>query len=148
MEKGKIEWISIRPKPNEITILNEVEVSVDNGLDGDHYTKRNGKRQVTIIQQEHLKTISGFLNGKEILPQNTRRNIVASGVNLISFINKEIRIGNDVVLEVTGDCPPCNNMDAAFGEGGCAAMEGMGGITARVKQGGKINIGDDIVLND
>ncbi len=144
MEKGKVEWISIRPKTKEISILNEVEVSVENGLIGDRYKKINGKRQVTLIQKEHLDIIASFIGQEKIEPQQTRRNIVVSGINLKSFIGKKMNIGN-VILEITDHCVPCDNMDKTLGEGGRNAMEGMGGITARVIQGGRIKIGDAVL---
>ncbi len=145
MKKGKLEWISFRPDTRNLEIVDQINVSVENGLEGDHYSKKNGKRQVTIIQKEHLITIASFLNKEEIDPAMTRRNLIASGLNLLAQVKKQIRIGNDVVLEITGDCPPCGNMDANLGEGGCDAMIGIGGVTARVVQGGVIKKGDDIV---
>ena len=76
----------------------------------------------------------------------TRRNIVVSGINLIALKNMKFQIGNDVILEMTGACHPCSQMETNFGEGGYNAMRGHGGITAMVIQGGEVKIGDSIQL--
>jgi len=58
----------------------------------------------------------------------------------------KFQIGNDVILEMTGACHPCSQMETNFGEGGYNAMRGHGGITAMVIQGGEVKIGDSIQL--
>ncbi len=147
MEKGKIDWISIRKNKGENpTVVEKVQVSIENGLEGDHYGKINGKRQVTLIQKEHLDIVASFLNKEEIDPLLTRRNIVVSKLNLLSLVNKKFKIGNDVILQATGPCVPCKQMDENLGENGMKAMIGHGGITARVIQGGIIQVGDEIFL--
>jgi MOSC domain-containing protein YiiM len=55
-QQGKVEWIGIRPKRMaKVHSVNEVLANPDTGLEGDHFKKSStGKRQVTLIQQEHL----------------------------------------------------------------------------------------------
>jgi MOSC domain-containing protein YiiM len=113
------------------------------GLSGDHYSG-SGKREVTLIQAEHLQAVSSILK-KEIDPALTRRNIVVSGVNLLAFNGMQFQIG-DAVLEMTGPCEPCSRMEENFGPGGYNAMRGHGGITAKIIRGGKIRIGDAVKL--
>ena len=62
-QQGKVEWIGIRPKRLlEIHSVSEVTASTDTGLGGDHFKKSStGKRQVTLIQQEHLNVVARIL---------------------------------------------------------------------------------------
>ena len=142
---GKIEWIGIRPERKaELAEVEKIEVSPQTGLEGDHYQGRSGKRQVTLIQAEHLQAVAALLNKDTIDPKLTRRNIVVSGINLIALKEKRIRIGADVILEVTGICAPCSRMERNLGKGGYNAMRGHGGICAKVIHGGTIRLGDSL----
>jgi MOSC domain-containing protein YiiM len=145
-QKGKVEWIGIRPeKRAELGSVSNVQVDLQNGLVGDHYGKAEGKRQVTLIQAEHLQTVSNILGKADIDPGLTRRNIVVSGINLLAFKDQQFQIG-DVVLEMTGICHPCSRMEENLGPGGYNAMRGHGGITAKVVQEGTIRVGDAVGL--
>ena len=146
-QKGKVEWIGLRPKKKEeLTVVESVKVRKGTGLLGDHFKKSySSKRQVTLIQQEHLIAVSSILGKKRIDPNLTRRNIVVSGINLLSLKHHQFRIGS-VILETTGICAPCNRMEENLGTGGYNAMRGHGGITATVIEDGEIKLGDRIEL--
>ena len=62
-QQGKVEWIGIRPKRLlEVHSVSEVTANTDTGLEGDHFKKSStGKRQVTLIQQEHLNVVARIL---------------------------------------------------------------------------------------
>ena len=123
-QTGKVEWISIRPEHRTtVQPVHEVEVTEEGGLSGDHYKGNSRKRQVTLIQKEHLEVMASILQ-KEIDPALTRRNIVVSGINLLSLKDKQFQIG-EVVLEMTGLCHPCSRMEEHFGPGGYNAMRGQ-----------------------
>ncbi|MBI1224907.1 MAG: MOSC domain-containing protein [Bacteroidetes bacterium] len=144
---GKVEWVSVRPEARgEIVSMEEVIAVEDTGLFGDHYNNSGGKRQVTLIQAEHLAAMSYILGKAQIEPELTRRNIVVSGINLLAFADQQFKIG-EAVLEMTGLCHPCSRMEENLGKGGYNAMRGHGGITCRVVSGGKIKVGDEVRLN-
>ena len=144
---GKVEWIGIRPKKRSpLEIVPTVMVSATGGLEGDHYGGRSGKRQVTLIQAEHIRTVAQILQLEELNPELLRRNIVVSGINLLAFNQQQFQIGSSVVLEMTGHCHPCSRMETNLGAGDYNAMRGHGGITARVLQGGQIQLGDSVKL--
>jgi MOSC domain-containing protein YiiM len=139
-QSGTIAWIGIRPS-KKAALQSIVSVLVtDQGLEGDHYSGKSGHRHVTLIQAEHLEAVGAIL-GKEVTPDLTRRNIMVSGINLLSLIDKQFQIGNEVILQTTGLCQPCSRMEENLGFGGYNAMRGHGGITARVIQGGTISVG-------
>ena len=146
-QKGSVEWIGVRTKKKEdLSVVQTIEVNKETGLVGDHFKgSLSGKRQVTLIQQEHLNVIARILARKTIDPKLTRRNIVVSGINLLSLKHQKFRIGN-VILETTGICAPCKRMEENLGVGGYNAMRGHGGITANVIEEGEIKLGDTIEL--
>ena len=77
---GKVDWIGIRSeKKGEISPIESVLVEKNSGLKGDHFKgSPSGKRQVTLIQNEHLTVLANILGKKSIDPKLTRRNIVVS----------------------------------------------------------------------
>ena len=94
-QQGKVEWIGIRPKRLlEVHSVSEVTANPDTGLEGDHFKKSStGKRQVTLIQQEHLDVVARILGKSEILPELLRRNIVVSGINLLALKHQQFQVG-------------------------------------------------------
>ena len=146
-QTGKVEWISYRPSHRAPVVETEaIEALVGQGLKGDHYGKVDGKRQVTLIQAEHLSTVAALIGQTTVDPALLRRNIVVSGINLLALKEMQIRIGEDVILEISGTCPPCSRMEENLGHGGYHAMRGHGGMTAKVIQGGNIAVGATIEL--
>ncbi len=141
---GRVAWIGIRPERRvDLEEVASVEANTESGLVGDHYHGSSGKRQVTLIQGEHLDGMASMLGKKEIDPLLLRRNIVVRGINLLALKDQNFRIG-EAVLETTGLCHPCSRMEENLGEGGYNAVRGHGGITARVLQNGTIRVGDEV----
>ena len=144
---GTVEWIGIRPaKKSPLQSVDSAEINIEEGLIGDHYQGRSKKRQLTLIQAEHLEVVGKILNRAPIDPHLTRRNIVISGINLKALTEQKFQIGNRVILKTTGPCAPCSRMEANLGRGGYHAMVGHGGITTQVVQGGTIKVGDQVQL--
>ena len=140
---GRIAWIGIRPARREpMVTLEAAELDPDRGLAGDRYTKR-GARQVTLIQAEGLAAIASHLGLGEVRPEDIRRNIVTTGINLLALKRRRLRLG-EAVIELTGECHPCSRMEEVFGTGGYNAVRGFGGVTARVVAPGTLRVGDDV----
>ncbi|MFK7908696.1 MAG: MOSC domain-containing protein [Chitinophagales bacterium] len=141
---GKVTWIGIRPlKRKSLEVVESVEADTESGLIGDHYHGKSGKRQVTLIQGEHLDGVASLLGMNEIDTLLLRRNIVVRGINLLALKDKQFKIG-EAILETTGLCHPCSRMEKNLGDGGYNAMRGHGGITARVIENGRIGMGDEV----
>jgi MOSC domain-containing protein YiiM len=146
-QTGRLEWIGPRPvRRAPPTPVLEAELITDSHLLGDHARpKAGGKRQITLLQHEHLAAVAGFLGlAAPIDPGRLRRNLVVSGLNLLALKNRQIQIGAHVLLDITGECHPCSRMEEELGPGGYNAMRGHGGLTAHIARGGTIQVGDEV----
>lgn len=143
---GAVRWLATRPERGAaMEVIEAVEARAGRGLVGDRYASRNGKRQVTLIQWEHLAVIASLLGRTELAAELLRRNIAIAGINLLALKNKRFQVGS-AILEYTGLCHPCSQMETRFGPGGYNAVRGHGGITARVLESGIIRVGDPVAI--
>jgi len=143
---GRVEWLGLRPERRApMEVVDCVQASSESGLIGDRYSGSSGKRQVTLIQYEHLAVIASLLGRDMVSPVLLRRNIAVSGINLLALKGKQFSIG-DAVLEHTGLCHPCSFMETTFDDGGYNAVRGHGGITARVIKAGKICVSNEVSM--
>ncbi len=150
---GRLERILLRPARRQaVRSLDEALAIADRGLDGDRsaLARPGGRRQVTLIQWEHLPVIASMIGMPDVAPDLLRRNLVISGLNLgaakslFQDQNMQLTIGDDVVLEITGPCEPCSRMEETLGPGGYNVMRGHGGRTARIIRGGILRVGDPV----
>jgi len=153
---GRVDAIFVRPaRRTAVLPLGEAAALVGRGLQGDRAAARavDSKRQITLIQAEHLPAIAGWVGRVQVDPALLRRNLVVSGLNLLAakalFKDQpvQLRLGRQVLLEVTGPCEPCSRMEELLGEGGYNAMRGHGGVTARVLVGGVFQVGDTVSVD-
>jgi MOSC domain-containing protein YiiM len=143
---GAVAWIGMRPaRTAGMREVDEVEAVTGKGLIGDRYLGASGKRGITLIQAEHLPVIAALAGHATVAPATLRRNLVVEGIPLIALKDRRFRIGDVVVVQGTGPCDPCSRMEAVLGAGGYNAMRGMGGICARIVEGGTIRRGDAVV---
>ena len=147
-QNGRVRWIGVRPESRgPMLALDAVEARLEAGLTGDHARPgvRNA-RQVTLIQWEHLAVISALMGRaaeQPVTPEELRRNLVISGINLFSLKGRRFRIGQ-AIFETTGWCQPCARLQNNLGPGTFQAVRGHGGITARVLQSGIIRLEDSV----
>lgn len=151
---GRLQAIFLRPgRRVPVVIAQGARAIAGLGLEGDRSTASaapGGKRQVTLLQAEHLPAVAAFLQRSAIDPAGLRRNLLVSGINLQAakslFRDQPLRLrfGADVLLEVTGPCEPCSRMEELLGPGAYNALRGHGGMTARVLTGGLVAVGDAV----
>jgi MOSC domain-containing protein YiiM len=152
---GRLDTILLRPaRRAPVQPVDEAVVLEGRGLQGDRSSsaaRPGGRRQVTLLQAEHLPVIASLCALAQVEAHVLRRNLVVSGLNLIAarplFRDQPmvLHIGADVVLEISGPCEPCSRMEEALGPGAYNALRGHGGLTARVLQGGVVRVGDAVV---
>lgn len=156
---GRIEAIVLRPQRLQAAkSVQVVEAAPGHGLIGDHRAERlrqgdeARRRELSLIQAEHLPLIGAWTGQPAVDPVRLRRNLVVSGINLAAmyspFADQRLlwRIGEQVCIEITGPCPPCSRMERELGLGGYSALRGHGGSTARIIRGGLIRVGDSVAL--
>ena len=88
---GRLEQMYLRPQRHAPAILvGQTDVLPGRGLQGDHRAARkptptsSGKRQITLIQAEHLPVIAALMGLPAVEPALLRRNLVVSGLNLLA----------------------------------------------------------------
>ncbi len=154
---GVVEAIWLRPQRDVPPIGADVAEAVQGrGLIGDRSAARpsavegGGKRQVTLLQAEHVPLIAAWAGLERLDAGVLRRNLLVSGINLQAarspFSDRvlHVLIGEAVALAVTGECAPCSKMERALGVGGYNALRGHGGVTARVLRSGTVRVGDRV----
>jgi MOSC domain-containing protein YiiM len=147
---GRLDAIFLRPARGRAAVGTQACDAIEGyGLQGDRAAmgRGGGKRQVTLLQAEHLPVVAALLRRPEIDAAWLRRNLVISGVNLLaarSLLRDQplhLLVGPQVVLELTGPCEPCSKIEAGLGAGAYNVLRGHGGMTARVLRGGSVEVG-------
>jgi MOSC domain-containing protein YiiM len=142
---GTITWIGVRPKPRSpVRTPGRIQLKAGHGIQGDHRAQRGGsKRQVTLLQHEHLAVIAALTGQQQVDPAVLRRNVVISGIAVVALKDVRFRLGT-ALLKGTGPCHPCSRMEQVLGSGGYNAMRGHGGLTAIVLEDGEATVGDAV----
>jgi MOSC domain-containing protein YiiM len=132
--------------------LDAVDVTVDCGIHGDFRGTLKpggkGRRQVTLIERGDWDAAMAEV-GHAISWAERRANLLVDGLDLPQVAGVRLRIGADVVLEITRECDPCERMEAlATGLRAALTPDWRGGVCTRVKVGGRIAIGDEIGIEE
>ena len=137
---------TVRERNGVAEALAVAGVRSDYGLEGDWRSRRGSERQVTLIDEESLLA-AGERLGYPVPPGASRRQVTVRGLPLRDVLGRTLRVG-EVLLAVTGPCDPCEQMNRTIGPGARAALEGWGGVCARVLEGGTLRPGDAIAVQD
>lgn len=148
---GRVEWIGVRQKEGDIKSLDTSYAIEGLGLEGDKITKKSSKkRQVTLMQKEHISVILSLAKEEDQDKINKiqyyfKRNLLISKYNILNLKGNFFSIG-EAKFFGTGDCKPCKKIENLLGKKMLDAMQGMGGITAIVVKSGTIKINDSLNL--
>ncbi|HEU0066746.1 MAG TPA: MOSC domain-containing protein [Sphingomonas sp.] len=132
--------------------LDAVTVSIASGVEGDCRgvvrPGGRGRRQVTLIERADWDAAMAEI-GQAIAWSERRANLLVDGFDLPQMPGTLVRIGETLVLEITGETDPCERMEA-LSPGLFAALvpDWRGGACARVKADGDIRIGDTIRIEE
>ncbi len=119
--------------------LDTAQVLEDAGLEGCAHARPHGKRQVLLVDVETLRAM-------QLEPGIIRENFTTQGLDVNALaIGQRVSIGG-VELEVSAVCDPCEQIEA-LQPGLMAAMVGRRGMLCRVKRGGMVRRGDEIVVS-
>ncbi|MBY0301614.1 MULTISPECIES: MOSC domain-containing protein [Sphingomonas] len=132
-------------------LVERVEVTRDGGIHGDFRGAMRGKpyrRQVTLIERGDWEGAMAEV-GHRIGWQERRANLLVDGIDLPRVPGVRLRIGADVVLEITRECDPCERMEAlADGLRAALTPDWRGGACAMVVEGGWIALDDAIRIEE
>jgi MOSC domain-containing protein YiiM len=130
-----------QPAGEEVNVaVKEVQCVAGRGLSGDRFFdfRHDYKGQATFFALEVFDEICDLLavNGKS--PGVTRRNIITRGVDLNSLIGKKFEV-QGVTFEGVSECSPCHWMNQAIAPGAEAALQGRGGLRAKILSNGRLH---------
>ena len=131
-------------------VIERVEITELGGITGDHRGKRKpngtGRRQITLMERADWAAACADV-GIDLPWWNRRCNVAVDGFDLPQVPGALLRLGRDVVLEVTRFTDPCERMEAlAPGLFDALLVDWRGGVCSRVRQGGTVLVGDVIRL--
>ncbi len=140
MQQGSIINIHIaRVKETPSDPVQEATAISNQGLEGDRSCKPGALRQVLVMDKETLDEM-------DLKPGQIKENITTTGLDLSKTEAGQVFfIGNDVTMEIVGECEPCGKMDA-IRPGLRERINHRRGMLATVINGGPIKVGDSIRL--
>jgi MOSC domain-containing protein YiiM len=150
---GRIAGIARHGRPKgPIELIDRADVSLTGGIAGDFRGAvkpgGRGRRQVTLIEAGDWAAAMAEV-GRDLPWWERRCNLLTEGFDLPQVPGTRLRLGADVVLEVTRHTDPCERMEQlAPGLFAALTPDWRGGACTRVIAGGRIVIGDAIHIEE
>jgi MOSC domain-containing protein YiiM len=121
--------------------VGEAVLRVDWGIEGDAHA-RNWHRQVSLLALESIEKMRAL--GLNVHPGSFAENLTTEGVDLLRLpIGSRVRLGEQVILEITQHGKVCHSHCAIYEAAGDCVMP-REGIFARVIVGGTVRSGDTL----
>ena len=138
MQQGAITNLHIaRVKGTPSAPVQEATALSGLGLEGDRSAYEGSMRQVLFMDKETLEEFG-------LAPGQIKENITVTGLDMTrTKAGQVFFIGDDVTMEIVGECEPCGKMDA-IQPGLMDKIDGRRGMLAMVINGGNIKVGDSI----
>lgn len=128
--------------------VSAVECVAGRGLRGDRFFdfKDDYKGQITFHAREVFDDLCQRLDVVAASPGATRRNAIIRGIDLNDLIGKRFAL-QGIEFEGICECKPCYWMDQAIAPGAEVALQGRGGLCARILSSGLLRAMKDILLS-
>jgi len=121
--------------------VEEAEFEADWSLVGDAHAG-HWHRQVSLLAVESIEKMRQ--KGLNVGPGSFAENLTTRGLDLLSLpIGSRVRVGEEVVLEITQHGKVCHNRCAIYEMAGDCVMP-REGVFARVIRGGRVKVGDSV----
>lgn len=136
MKNGQIKHIFIKPSQGAAMLeMDRTQAVAEMGLENDlAFGKKS--RQILIIETETLEDF-------KLQPGQIRENIVVENLNVSDLPIGTRLISQDVILEINGECAPCDFLNSVS-PGLMEDIRGRRGVFASVIQGGALVSGAKI----
>ena len=123
--------------------VSKVECIAGRGLRGDRYLdyRENYKGQITFFPFEVFEKLCAEFGIHDKPAGVLRRNLIVSGVDLLSLIGREFEI-QGVKFRGTQHCAPCEWMNIAFALGAEQFLKDNAGLRAQILSDGMITVGE------
>ena len=114
----------------------------DYGLEGDAHATRGITRQVSLLADESIDKMRAL--GLELSPGDFAENLTVTGMRLLDLpVGTKLRVGGEVILEISQIGKTCHSGCAIFKAVGACVMP-KEGVFARVIRNGTIRTGDSV----
>lgn len=149
---GRLIGIARHARPRApMETLERAQVTLESGVVGDFRGGMRGKpykRQVTLLERVDWEGAAASI-GHDLPWQERRANLLVEGLDLPQVAGVLLRVGDDVILEITRENDPCQRLEAvAPGLEAALRPDWRGGACAKVIQGGTIAVGDRIRIEE
>jgi MOSC domain-containing protein YiiM len=148
---GRIAGIARHDRPlGPMEVLDRAELVEGQGIAGDFRGDRKsgstGQNGVVLIEAADWAGAAAEC-GADVPWFERRGNLLIEDLDLPHQPGAQLRIGHDVLVEITQECAPCERMEALH-PGLRAALEPdwRAGARARVLRGGAVAVGDEISI--
>ena len=149
---GRLAGIARHDRPlGPMEVLDSAQLIEGQGVAGDFRGTRKsgstGQNGVVLIEAGDWQAATGEC-GADIPWFERRSNLLVEELDLPQQAGARLRIGREVLLEITQECAPCERMEALY-RGLRAALEPdwRAGARARVLRGGRVAVGDEIRID-
>ncbi len=149
---GRVERIFITAQAGApMQEVPEVRAIAGRGLEGDRYTSASGtwserlakgRRDLTLIGVEGLAEMAR--DGIALRPEETRRNVLTSGIELAALVGRQFRVGTAICYGIRR-CQPCIYLEERTQPGVLKEMVDRGGLFTEIVRDGVIRVGDAVV---